>query len=173
MRAKNIFLAAVVSLNLLGVSAFALAHEHGPMEAGEPPFASEHEGHEEGGHKNRADFMAKQLGLTPEQQKTLEAYHASQENSMKEQHKQLREAREALRKAGPSADDATLNALAANLSTLIAQQEIAHIKMQRKLLEILTPKQKEKFAEMKANHDARPPRRDHEMCKGDAPNKKV
>ncbi len=93
------------------------------------------------------------LNLTDSQKQTLEAARAERRPAMKQLHKKLREAREALDRAGDqNADDAALNKLAIELATIIAQQEVNRIKTHREFLNILTSEQQEKLAAFEAEH---------------------
>ena len=93
------------------------------------------------------------LNLTDSQKQTLAAARAERRPAMKELHEKLREAREALDKAGDeNADVATLNKLAGDLASAIAQQEVARIKIHREFLNILTPEQQEKLTAFEAEH---------------------
>ncbi len=103
------------------------------------------------------------LDLTDAQKQTLEASRAAREPAMKEAHKKLRAAREALDTAGDqNADDATLNKLSGELANILAQQEVTRIKIHREFLNILTPEQKEKLAAFEAEHSGPPRWRDRQ-----------
>jgi len=95
--------------------------------------------------KNRLPLEA-DLGLTDTQKKTLADARAAQEPALRELHEKLRAAHDALDKAEDSnADDVTLTRLSNDLGALIAQQEVARVKMHRQFLSILTPEQKQKL----------------------------
>jgi Spy/CpxP family protein refolding chaperone len=101
-------------------------------------------------YRMRADF-AEVLELTDAQKKTLEAARSAQDVNFKDSHKKLRAAHRALDEAGDTnADDGTLTQLSNELATLIAQREIARIKMHRELVSILTAEQQKKLDDLEA-----------------------
>lgn len=108
-------------------------------------------------HRQRDFLPFAELNLTDEQKKTLAAARAEQEPSRRELHEKMGVAREALfDAANNNADDALLNQLSNNVATLVAQQELAHIKMHKQLLAILTPEQKQTLDALKAERKDAP-----------------
>ncbi len=106
--------------------------------------------------RHHAYFGAK-LDLTDAQKETLKAARTANQASNKELHEKLRTAREALDKAVSSnTDDAMLNKLSTDLANLIAQKELAHAKVRRDFLNLLTPEQKQKLAAFEAEHKDAP-----------------
>lgn len=97
--------------------------------------------------------FARILDLTDAQKQTLAADRKAQEPAMRALHEKLRAAHEALEQAAEAnASDAELNKLAANSAGLIAQQEVSHVKMEQKMRALLTPEQKQKWADWEAEH---------------------
>jgi len=152
---------AVAASSILSVAAFAIADESKELE--EPGFhhhfktddGDVHPVHGQRGHgmREHGRLPLHLLNLTDSQKQTLETSRAERRPAMRETHEKLRAAREALAKAGDqNADDATLNRIASDLAAIIAQQEVARIKMHREFLNILTPEQKEKMAAFEAKH---------------------
>ena len=93
------------------------------------------------------------LDLTDSQKKTLADARTAQEPAMRDLHEKIRVAHEALDTAGDAnADDATLTKLSNDLAALLAQDEIARIKMHKQFVSILTPEQKQKLEAFKAEH---------------------
>lgn len=167
MKNSNFMLAAVVAASLVSFTAIA------DPAAGEPCQPGEHHhrfagpdgdgSHGNYRHKFKHRFPAEaKLNLTDDQKKILADARNANEPARKELHQKLRDAHEALRKAGDSnADDATLARLAKDVSELIAQKELAQIKMHRQFVSVLTPEQKQKLDSFKAEFKNAPHKRDH------------
>jgi Spy/CpxP family protein refolding chaperone len=93
------------------------------------------------------------LNLTDAQKKTFADARTAQEPAMHELHEKMRAAHEALDEAGgANADDATLTRLSSDLAALVAQQEVARIKIRRQWLSVLTPEQTQKLEAFKAEY---------------------
>lgn len=170
MKKFNVLLVAAATASLISLAAFA---EVTDAKKCAPSEHRQHVRNIDGDdaplkfkHKQRHFLPFAELNLTDEQKKTLTAARAEQEPSTRELHEKLSAAREALFEAGNNnADDALLNQLSNNLAGLVAQQELAHIKMHKQLLAILTPEQKQKLDALKAEHkDA--PHREHKTKEG-------
>jgi Spy/CpxP family protein refolding chaperone len=154
-------IALVAASSIFSGAAVALADES--KELGEPGFhhhfknddgadAMKGHGRKEHGFREHGRLPLELLNLTDLQKQTLKTARAERRPAMKELHKKLRATREALDKAGDqNADDATLNRLASDLASIIAQQEVARIKIHREFLNVLTPEQQEKLAAFEAD----------------------
>jgi Spy/CpxP family protein refolding chaperone len=154
--------AAVVVSSILGGAMVAFADETKEPEPGfhhhfksEDNLGDSHPKHgmREHGLRHGKHLPFHLLNLTESQKQTLEASRIARQPELKEIHEKLRAARQALKNAGDqNADDATLNKLAGDLATIIAQQEVARIKMHREFVNILTPEQQEKLTAFEAEH---------------------
>lgn len=170
MKKFSLLVVAVATTSLISLATVAEAaeakkctsdehHQHvRDLDGDETPFQIK--------HKQRHFLPFAELNLTDEQKKTLAAARAEQEPSVRELHEKLAAAREALFEASNNnVDDAQLNQLSNNLAGLLAQQELAHVKMRKQLLAILTPEQKQKLDALKAERkDA--PRWEHKTKDG-------
>lgn len=170
MKKISILLAAATTVGLISLAAFA---ETADVKKCEPSETRQHirdhlrekddDAQFQFKHKQRNFLPFAELNLTDDQKKTLAAAREAQEPSIRELHEKLGAARAALFEAGNNnSDDALLNQLSNNLASLVAQQELAHIKMHKQLLAILTPEQKQKLDALKAERkDA--PRWEHKL----------
>ncbi len=103
--------------------------------------------------ERRHAHFDKILDLTDAQKKTLDASRAEQDANQQAFHEKLRNAHDALDKAGDAnTDDATLNRLSNELASLIAQREITRIKARRQFISLLTSEQKKKLDAFEAEH---------------------
>lgn len=164
MKKFNLWLVAVAAASLVSLTAVAQTAATQKCEKGEH---HQHQNDMDGddgagqmGHRHiQKDGLAREAGLdlTDAQKKTLVDARTALEPAMRDLHEKMRTAHEALDKAGDSnADDATLTTLANNVAVLMAQQEVARIKMHRQWLSVLTPEQKQKLEAFKAEHKDTP-----------------
>ena len=163
MKTFKKILLVVATTSILGVATSTFAgeskeveepasHHHFKGDDGAGDAHSTH-GPRDHGFREHGRLPVKLLNLSDSQKQILEASRAERRPAMKETHKNLRTAREALDKAGDqNADDATLNKLAADLASLMAQQEVNRIKARRDFLSILTSEQKQKLEAFEAEH---------------------
>lgn len=168
-------LAVIAATSIVSVAIFAHAGEdyeqtsrHHHFNGDKPDghaFKHRHRGHD------RAPFEDV-LNLTDAQKQTLEAARAAQEPARKDAREKLRAAHEALSNAGDqNADDATLNKLANDLASLIAQKEVERIKAHRAFLNVLTPEQKEKLEAFKTEHKSSAPWKNKQKSTSSTPTK--
>ncbi len=159
MKKYSVLVAAIALASVVSGSAYAhLPEKCEPGERHHFPDENRSGDHKKRGHKyrNNPAFEAG-LDLTDDQKKTLAAARAEQGAATRDLHEKVRAAREALHTAGENnMDDAMLNQLSANLASLIAQQEVARVKMHRQLLAVLTAEQKQKLETYRAERKNAP-----------------
>ena len=111
------------------------------------------------GHGGPEEFhhMLKQLDLTSDQQSQVKAIFQKEKPAMKplmEQMHQNHEAMKALEASGPF-DEAKTTALATQNSQTMIQLQVEHARIKSEIMQILTPDQKTKLAQIEANREAR------------------
>jgi protein CpxP len=110
-----------------------------------------------GGPGGEFHRMLKQLDLTSDQHSQVKAIFEKEKPTMQPLMQQMRQnqsAMKALEAAGPF-DEAKVTALATqNLQTMI-QLQVEHERIKSEIMQILTPDQKAKLAQIEANHEAR------------------
>lgn len=86
--------------------------------------------------------------------KIFEIMHA-EAPQMRERGKAIRKAHEELRALGASADysDARAQALADASAKTMAEMALAHVRLEHKIVEVLTPEQRQQFADMHMHHE--------------------
>jgi Spy/CpxP family protein refolding chaperone len=158
MKSFNLWVAAVATASLVSLTALAQTTTTQKCEPSE-----HHQNHDgqPGGPGDRKHFendhLPAGLNLTDAQKKTLADARTAQEPAERDLHEKIRVAHDALRAADDAnADEVTLTTLANNVASLMAQQEVARIKMHRQFLSILTPEQKQKLEAFKAEHKDAP-----------------
>jgi len=158
MKNFSVWVAAVAAVSLISLTAGAQTSAATKCEPGE---RYQHFDDTDGGapgprhrHIQKDRFPAfAGLDLTDAQKKTIADARAAQEPTMRALHEKVRAAHEALDKAGDAnADDATLANLSNDLAALLAQGEVARIKMHKQFVSVLTPEQKQKLEAFKAEH---------------------
>ncbi len=170
MKKLNLWLAAVATASLVSVTAVAQTTASKKCEPGEhhQPWGDD-DGAGPMQHRHmQGDRLPIEAGLnlTDAQKKTLAATRETQKPIMEAMHEKMRTAHDALEKAADSnADDATLTKLSNDMAALIAQQEVAHIKVRQQFLSVLTPEQKQKLDAFKAAHKDAPHWRDNKDAK--------
>ena len=110
-----------------------------------------------GGPGGEFHHMLKQLDLTSDQQSQVQAIFEKEKPTLQPLMQQMRQnhsAIEALEAAGPF-DEAKVTALATQNSQTVIQLEVEHERIKSEILQILTPDQKAKLAQIEANHAAR------------------
>jgi len=105
-----------------------------------------------------ADFhrMLKQLDLTSDQHAQVKAIWEKEKPAMQplmQQMRQNHEAMKALEAAGPY-DEAKTRALATQNSQTMIELQVAHARIKSEIMQILTPDQKAKLAQIEASHAA-------------------
>ncbi|HSC68650.1 MAG TPA: Spy/CpxP family protein refolding chaperone [Cellvibrio sp.] len=95
--------------------------------------------------------LGRELALTDAQKETLKIQREADKPARDALHTKLADARQALATAvDAGANEVELNALADTVGKLHAQQALAGVKAQKAFLAVLTPEQKQTFAELKA-----------------------
>lgn len=163
MKNFKLWLAAIAAASLVSLTAAAQTAASKKCESAEHHHLNDMDGDDDAGpmqhrhiQKDHLPFAAG-LDLTDAQKKTLAAARTENGPAMHDLREKMRAAHEALDKAGDAnADDATLVTLSNDLAVLIAQQEVARIKMHKQLISILTPEQKQKLEAFKAEHKDAP-----------------
>jgi protein CpxP len=108
-------------------------------------------------HHGGFQHMLKQLDLTSDQQAQVKAVWAKEKPVMQPLMQQMRQnhtAMKALEESGPF-DEAKVTALATQNSQAMIQLQVEHSRVKSEIMQILTPEQKTKLAEIEAKHAAR------------------
>jgi periplasmic protein CpxP/Spy len=101
--------------------------------------------------------MLHQLNLTSDQKTQVKAIFEKEKPTLQplmQQMEQNRSAMTALENAGPF-DEAKVTALATQNSQTMIQLQVEHERIKSEIIQILTPDQKAKLAQIEANHQAR------------------
>ena len=101
--------------------------------------------------------MLKQLDLTADQHSQVKAIFEKQKPALQplmQQMHQNRQAMKALEASGPF-DEAKTRALATQNAQVMIELEVAHARAKSEIMQILTPDQKAKLAQIEANQEAR------------------
>ena len=105
-----------------------------------------------------ADFhrMLKQLDLTTDQQAQVKAIWEKEKPGMQplmQQMRQNHQAMKALEASGPF-DEAKTRALATQNAQTMIEMQVQHARIKSEIMQILTPDQKAKMAQIEAQHEA-------------------
>jgi len=120
--------------------------------------------HGYGGPGSGFRHMLKQLDLTSAQHDQVKAIWAKEKPTLQplmQQMRQNRSAMKALEASGPF-DEAKTRALATQNSQTMVELQVEHARIKSEIMQILTPDQKAKLAQIEANREAR-------MSKHEAP----
>ncbi|MFY9645986.1 MAG: Spy/CpxP family protein refolding chaperone [Terriglobales bacterium] len=110
-----------------------------------------------GGPEGDFHHMLKQLNLTSDQHSQIKAIWEKEKPAMQplmEQMRQNHDAMKALEASGPFDENKT-RALATQNSQNMVELEVAHARVKSEIMQILTPEQKTKLAQLEANHHER------------------
>ena len=110
-----------------------------------------------GGHGGDFHRMLKQLDLTADQHSQVKAIFEKQKPTLQplmQQMHQNRQAMKALEASGPF-NEAKTRALATQNAQVRIELEVQHARMKSEIMQILTPDQKAKLAQIEANKEAR------------------
>jgi periplasmic protein CpxP/Spy len=110
-----------------------------------------------GGPGGEFHRMLRQLDLTSDQHSQVKAIFEKEKPTMQPLMQQMRQnqsAMKALEAAGPF-DEAKVTALATQNSQTMIQLQVEHERIKSEIMQILTPDQKAKLAQIEANHEAR------------------
>ncbi|MGA2425802.1 MAG: Spy/CpxP family protein refolding chaperone [Terriglobales bacterium] len=109
-----------------------------------------------GGPDGDFHHMLKQLDLTSDQQSQVKAIWAREKPTLQplmQQMQQNHNAMKALQASGPF-DETKTRTLATQNSQTMVELQVEHERMKSEIMQILTPDQKTKLAEIEANHEA-------------------
>jgi periplasmic protein CpxP/Spy len=101
--------------------------------------------------------MLKQLDLTSDQQTQVKAIFEKEKPTLQPLMQQMRQnhtAETALEASG-TFDEAKTRALATQNSQTMVELQVEHARIKSEIMQILTPDQKAKLAQIEANHEAR------------------
>lgn len=102
-----------------------------------------------GGRPSHEGFLQKKLGLSDDQAKQMRQIHESQADARKQNMQSLRTAEQELRRAVLSGtDEATVHARQTDVANLMAESIRLRVENLKQVSSILTPEQRQKFAEM-------------------------
>jgi protein CpxP len=110
-----------------------------------------------GGPGGEFHRMLRQLDLTSDQHSQVKAIFEKEKPTLQPLMQQMRQnqsAMKALEAAGPF-DEAKVTALATQNSQTMIQLQVEHERIKSEIMQILTPDQKTKLAQIEANHEAR------------------
>jgi protein CpxP len=144
---------AILSIVLVAMGAmFIFAQtETGPKD-GKRGFGKRGHFAKRGFGKRGGGMMLRGLDLTEEQKTQIKAIRQASRESMKPLHEQMKANRQKLAQLSESGtfDEAQVQAIAAEHGQLSAQMLVAREKVKAQIFNVLTPEQKAKAAEMKA-----------------------
>ena len=110
-----------------------------------------------GGHGGDFHRMLRQLDLTADQHSQVKAIFEKQKPALQplmQQMRQNHQAMKALESSGPF-DEGKTRALATQNAQTMIELQVAHARMESEIMQILTPDQKAKLAQIEANKEAR------------------
>jgi periplasmic protein CpxP/Spy len=113
--------------------------------------------HGHGGPDGEFHHVLRQLNLTTDQHAQVKAIWEKEKPTMQplmEQMRQNHAAMKTLEASGPF-DEAKTRALATQNSQTMVELQVAHARIRSEIVQILTPEQKAKMAEIEASHHAR------------------
>jgi protein CpxP len=113
--------------------------------------------HGHGGPDGDFHRMLHQLDLTTDQQAQVKAIWTKEKPAMQplmEQMRQNHNAMKALEASGPY-DEAKTRALATQNSQTMVELQVAHERIKSEIMQVLTPDQKTKLAQLESQHEAR------------------
>lgn len=147
MKATRIWIVAVAAALVLAVGAFAaqgMHGHHGPM--GESPF---------GGHM--LGFFSDYLDLTSAQQEQIKSIMQKEKPAIQPLFQQMAQFHSQMRQLEDSSafDEAKVRALAAQQSQVMTEMIVQKARIKSEMLQVLTPEQKTKLAQLEAKHEQR------------------
>jgi periplasmic protein CpxP/Spy len=110
-----------------------------------------------GGPEGDFHHMLKQLDLTSDQHSQVKAIWEKEKPTLQPLMQQMRQnqsAMKALEASGPF-DETKTRALATQNSQTMVEMQVEHSRIKSEIMQILTPDQKAKLAQIEANHEAR------------------
>jgi len=115
------------------------------------------------GFEHMLGFYAERLDLTSAQQDQIKAIWAKEKPTVKPLMQQLRQFHSDMNKLGSDGafDEAKVRALATQQSQTMIELAVQHARIKSEMMQVLTPEQKTKFAELQARHEQRMQRHMH------------
>ena len=110
-----------------------------------------------GGPEGDFHHMLKQLDLTSDQHSQVKAIWEKEKPTLQPLMQQMRQnqsAMKALEASGPF-DETKTRSLATQNSQTMVEMQVEHARIKSEIMQILTPDQKAKLAQIEANHEAR------------------
>jgi protein CpxP len=113
--------------------------------------------HGHGGPGGDFHRMLRQLDLTADQHSQVKAIWEKEKPAMQPLMQQLHQNHTAMRalEANGAFDEAKTRALATQNSQAMIELQVEHARIKSEIMQILTPEQKTKLAQIEANHEAR------------------
>ena len=113
--------------------------------------------HGHGGPGSDFHRMLRQLDLTADQHSQVKAIWEKEKPAMQPLMQQMHQNHAAMRalEANGAFDEAKTRALATQNSQAMIELQVAHARIKSEIMQILTPEQKAKLAQIEANHEAR------------------
>ncbi len=111
----------------------------------------------DGDFHHMLSFFTRQLDLTTDQQAQAKAIWEKEKPVMEPLHQQMKQyhaAARALENAGPYDENKT-RVLATQHAQTMIEMEVQHARIKAEMMQILTPEQKTKMAELEAKHESR------------------
>src|ERR1035438_2395535 len=112
--------------------------------------------HGHGGPDGGFHHLLKQLDLSADQKTQVKAIWEKEKPAMQPLMQQMHQAHQAMKTletSGPF-DEAKTRALATQNSQTMIEVEVAHARIKSEIMQILTPDQKAKLAQIEANHES-------------------
>lgn len=169
---RSLLLSACLALGTAAVAAEPAAPAAGDM----PPPPPVHDGQFRDGPPPGPGFGAPMpflhgIELSEAQQDALFALMHEQAPTLYEKGKQLRHAREDLAKLGDAAqfDDARAKTLADTLGRLTGELALLHARTEQRVMQVLTPEQRQQLAKMKQRHPSMRGPGEHKERQGERP----
>ena len=134
---RRTWLSAIAAVLVAGFAVGTVSAQQGTP--GTPP----------GGPAGHGSWMQKKLGLSDDQAKQMRDVMAQQSDARRKNGEALRQANGELRRLVLNgADDATVRAKQTDVANLMAESVRLHVEGLKQISPILTPEQRQKFAEM-------------------------
>jgi periplasmic protein CpxP/Spy len=112
--------------------------------------------HGRGGPGGAFHHMLKQLDLSPDQQAQVKAIWEKEKPAMQPLMQQMHQNHTAMKalEAGGTFDEAKTRALATQNAQAMVEIQVQHARIKSEIMQILTPEQKAKLAEIEAKHES-------------------
>jgi protein CpxP len=112
--------------------------------------------HGHGGPGREFHHMLKQLDLTADQQAQVKAIFEKEKPTMQPLMQQMRQNHESMKalEAGGTFDEAKTRTLATQNAQTMVELQVEHARIKSEIMQILTPDQKAKMAQIQAQHQS-------------------